>query len=175
MDINVFETIIDNINDKNKDWLKIEDYITQGVNSLMNEIKDKIISDFYESSINNKLSITDIINAIFKKDYNHIFSPNSAFTRALSQSIDDLIKNNKLYLDFYKFDKIKNIIFQISEECDSIDDIIESFKSFKIELNNDIYKHIKIYIDHYINNEFSNNLETSHINYSQFLKYLIKN
>ena len=171
---NISERIINNINLKKKDWLEVENDVDRGVNQLIKVITDKIVSDFYDSTINKKLSIIDIINIIFKNDYNNMFETNSAFTRILSQIIDNLIKNRKLDFNFSKFDKLKTIIFQISEEYDSIDDLIERFKDFKILLNDIIYKHIKTYIHHYLDNILSNDLAMLNISYIQFLKSIIK-
>ena len=170
----IYERIVNNINCKKKDWLEVEKDIEKGVNKLIDSINGKIVSDFYDSSITNKLTIKDIINAIFKNDFNKIFNSDSAFTRALSQSINDLIKNKKLDLDFSKLNRIKNIIFQVSEECDSIDDLIDTFKDFKLSTKDIIYRHIKTYINHYINDAVSNDSGELNISYTQSFKSLIK-
>ena len=170
----IYERIVNNINCKKKDWLEVEKDIEKGVNKLIDSINGKIVSDFYDSSITNKLTIKDIINAIFKNDFNKIFNSDSAFTRALSQSINDLIKNKKLDLDFSKLNRIKNIIFQVSEECDSIDDLIDTFKDFKLSTKDIIYRHIKTYINHNINDAVSNDSGELNISYTQSFKSLIK-
>ena len=165
------EKIRENINLQKEDWLEIKNYIFQGVNDLIKEIKDKIIWDFYESSINDKVNIKDIVNFIFKKDYNNLFITNSAFTRTLSQTIDDLIQKKELNTDFSKFDEIKTNISKFLESIELMENSIDEFKDFKIELNNYIYRHINTYIKHYIKTKYYKDGKISG-NYIKIIKNL---
>ena len=76
------------------------------------------MNDFYDSSINETLNITDIINCIFKNKFSNMFTENFAFTRALSSTIDNMIKYEYININFSKYDEIKDLI-----------------KKFHIELN----------------------------------------
>ena len=170
----ISEQVIQNINHQKKDWLEIENDISQGVNDLIKEIKDKIICDFYETSVKDKLNINDIIDFLFKKDYENMFQTNSSFTRALSQSIDELIQKKQLNTNFSKLDKIKNIISKLSTVIESIDDLIDNYKDLKIQLNNNVYKHINIYINEYIKNKYYNDEKKLENCYLKIIKDLFK-
>ena len=170
----ISEQVIKNINHQKKDWLEIENYIVQRVNDLINEIKDKIIFDFYETSVNDKLNIKDIIDLLFKKDYKNLFQTNTSFTRALSLSIDDLIQKKQLNTNFSKFDRIKKNIFKLSKVIESMEDLIVAFKDLKIRLNDNVYKHINLYINEYIKNKYYNDGENLENSYIEIIKDLFK-
>ena len=170
----ISEQVIQNINHQKKDWLEIENDISQGVNDLIKEIKDKIICDFYETSVKDKLNINDIIDFLFKKDYENMFQTNSSFTRALSQSIDELIQKKQLNTNFSKFDRIKKNIFKLSKVIESMEDLIVAFKDLKIRLNDNVYKHINLYINEYIKNKYYNDGENLENSYIEIIKDLFK-
>ena len=106
---NITEKIINNIENKKEDWLEIENDINKEIRNIISKIKEQIIGDFYESSINEKLNIIKILNMIFKNDYKDIYGKNTALTRGLSLYIDELIGKNNFKIDFSEYNEIKDI------------------------------------------------------------------
>ena len=79
-----------------------------------------------------------------------------------------------IYTNFSKLDKIKNIISKLSTVIESIDDLIDNYKDLKIQLNNNVYKHINIYINEYIKNNYYNDEKKLENCYLKIIKDLFK-
>ena len=174
---NITEKIINNIENKKEDWLEIENDINKEIRNIISKIKEQIIGDFYESSINEKLNIIKILNMIFKNDYKDIYGKNTALTRGLSLYIDELIGKNNFKIDFSEYNEIKDIILQTIITIKSIENREISFRKFKLELNNNTYRHMRIYIKQYLNNLYTQNIKEKFISlkysYSQIIDNLM--
>ena len=125
---NFTKTIINNIKDKKEDWLEIKDEITKEIYSIMSNKKEEIIKEFYDSSINEKLNINDIIILIFVKDYSKLYSSNMAFTKVFSILIDDMIKQENLNIEFSKYDDVKDDINKAYKKIESMEKYEDSLK-----------------------------------------------
>lgn len=175
-DEEIAKKIISNIEKNQQDWLEIKDDIIKDTINLISTIKKEILSDFYDSSINEILNITDIINCIFKNKFSNMFTENSAFTRALSSTIDNMIKYENININFSKYDEIKDLIRKFHIELKSLDKWKNKLKQLNLELSEKIYQHSKNYVKNYINNLCSENPETKFISikesYSQIFEDL---
>ena len=141
---------IDNIYKDKQDWLEIEESIIKGTIEIISSIKNQILNDFYDSSINEYLNINDFINCIFKNDFRNMFTTNSAFTRALSSIIDDMIKPENITIDFSAFNEIKDLIDITYDNIKSLDKLKKKLNKLNLELPDKIYRQTKIYIQNYI-------------------------
>ena len=152
--------IISNIKEMQDDWLQIKDEIIKESKNMMNEIKEQILSDFYDSSINQNVKINDILNFIFNNDYSNLFNESSMLTRTLSKYIDDMIQDKNINIHFTEFDEIRNQVLRAHNTIKSIDENIELkkfVKDLRTELPEKIFLQTKKYIKNYIENLYLNN------------------
>lgn len=174
---NITEKIINNKENKKEDWLEIENDINKEKRNIISKIKEKILGDFYESFINEKLNIIKILNKILKNDYKDIYIKNTPFNRGLSLYIDELVGKNNFKIDFSEYNVIKDIIIKTIKTIKSIEKSEISFRKFKLELNKNIYSHTKIYIKQYLKNLYTQNSKEKLISlkysYSQIIDDLM--
>ena len=149
-DNNFIKKIIDNIYKDKQDWLEIKESIIKGTTEIISSIKNQILNDFYDSSINEYLNINDFINCIFKNEFRNMFTTNSAFTRALSSIIDDMIKPENITIDFSAFNEIKDLIDITYDNIKSLDKLKKKLNKLNLELPDKIYRQTKIYIQNHI-------------------------
>ena len=145
--------IISNIQNNKKDWLEIKDKIIQESKTEMNFIKEKILKDFYDSSINKSVKIKDILDFIFNNNYNKYFEDDSLFKRGLTLVIDDLIQNKFLNIDFSEYDELSYYLLTTYNMIKSLDGN-KTCKNFveklKLELPKKIFSQTKKYVKNYI-------------------------
>ena len=79
-----------------------------------------------------------------------MFTTNSAFTRALSSIIDDMIKPENITIDFSAFNEIKDLIDITYDNIKSLDKLKKKLNKLNLELPDKIYRQTKIYIQNYI-------------------------
>jgi hypothetical protein len=144
--------IISNIDNNQEDWLEIKDDIIKDTNTIISKIKEQILSDFYDSSINENLNINEVINCIFKDDFINMFTQNSAFTRAFSYTLDEMIKSENININFSKYEEIKELIIILYEKIKTFDKWKNNLKKFNLELPEKIYRHTKNYFENYFDN-----------------------
>ena len=175
-DKEIAKAIISNINNEKQDWLEIEDDIIKGTINIISSIKNQILSDFYDSSIIENLNINDVINCIFRDDFRNMFTSNSAFTRVLSSTIDEMIKSENININFSKFNEIKELIRKTHNKIKSFDKLKNNLNKFNLELSEKVYRQTKNYIKNYINNLSFEDPETKLVslkdNFSQILEDL---
>ena len=178
IDKNIRKKIIDNINSNKIDWLEIETNIIKDVENIVSNIKKRIIDDdFSETSINLKLNINDIINFIFNKDYSNIYGKNNAFSRGLSLYIDDLVKKEKLTINYAEFNEIKVNIIKTAQTIKSMENNLNVIKKLKFKLPDKIYSQIKTHIKRCVQDLLIENHETNMISlpnsYTQIIDQII--
>ena len=174
---NIVKTTIKNIkNDDIEDWLEIKSEVIENIKKIISNLQDEILKDFHDSSINENININDIIKLIFKNDYSNIYKNDTAFTRALSLFIEDAYKQEKLNVNFSKFDEIKDNLYKTYSQIKAIEKLEKSFK--KLKLPEKIYFQTKIYIKEYIKTLFPKNIEKKIIllkeSFSQIIDKLIE-
>ena len=137
-----------NITNTNDEELKnnLEDEATNKVIAIMEEIKVKILNDISEFIIEEKIDILSILNSIFGKEYNKLFTRNSAFIRNLSISFDAIIKN-ALTFNKSDFEKIDNVIKETDSFLKEIEYVKKDFDNLELELKDEIFNKIKYYVD----------------------------
>lgn len=172
--ISLVEKIIDNIKNNKKDWLEIEDEVRKDIKNKITEIKDQIINDFYDSSIETKIEINVILDCILNDDYKNIFKINSAFNRSLSIEFNELIQKIKPNFDWPKYDELKIIICNAKKNIDKIEQFEQSFQELKISLNQNIVSKVKMFIKQYIGKLYSKYSETSTISYVMDYSLILK-
>ena len=169
--------IISNIKEMQDDWLQIKDEIIKESKNMMNEIKEQILSDFYDSSINQNVKINDILNFIFNNDYSNLFNESSMLTRTLSIYIDDMIQDKNINIHFTEFDEIRNQVLRAHNTIKSIDENIELkkfVKDLRTELPEKIFLQAKKYIKNYIENLYINNSKNGIISLQSSFSDIIK-
>ena len=167
--------IIGNIKEKNEDWLEIENKIGPEIVRVISEIKEEIIKDFYEPTINTQINIDDIMKCIFENNYKNIYGVNSAFTRGLLKFVDELTKKENIRIKFSVFDEIKYGILKTYENIKLIEDYEKNFKKLRIRLNDKIYLQTKYFIDETIKTLSLKDLKTNMISIQGEYSNLIDN
>ena len=165
--------IINSILENKCDWLDLKEEVEKEINLLIPEIKSQILNDFAETSLNKKIKINDIIDFIFKKKFDKIFTSDDVFTRGLSQSIDDLVKREETSMEFSSYKNLGYYLGEMKEKIDNIDNYINKFKKFKIEINDKIYHNMKMYINNYLKDVFQRNSNKRRA-YSQIINDLME-
>ena len=147
----------------------IQNEIVELILQKMKKIKNEILNDFMSSIIQEKINLVDVINCIFKNEFNNIFLVNSSFALELSLDIDNLIQNYNYQINLSNNDEINDLIEEINDSIELIEENEEEYKSFKFELNDKSYQKLKEYIKQY----FKNTLKKGDYGSNQYKKKIL--
>ena len=172
-DNNIINNNKNNNNNKSKEIYQIIDDIM--VQQIKNEVitqmkllKEKIIKEFSEIINNNKIDINSIINCIFYKKFESIFSTNSAFLRGLSINIDNIIEKDLIFN--LKNNIIEKIINRLEIYLNSDDNIEKEYYKLKIDINDHIFGKIKNFVTEKFNKEISKDSNSGISSINNFYK-----